>query len=57
MRRLPRGFAAESLALLAALIGTLLATRALAGEAFEVTVLRGGNIRPGARGIRGHGRR
>jgi hypothetical protein len=32
------------LALLAALIGTLLATRALAGEAFEVTVLRGGNI-------------
>jgi hypothetical protein len=32
------------LAILTALLGTLLATRALAGEAFEVTVLRGGNI-------------
>lgn len=32
------------LAILTALIGILLATRALAGEAFEVTVLRGGNI-------------
>jgi hypothetical protein len=32
------------LAILTALLGTLFATRALAGEAFEVTVLRGGNI-------------
>ena len=32
------------LAMLAALLGILLATRALAGEPFEVTVLRGGNI-------------
>lgn len=32
------------LAILIALIGALFATRTLAGEAFEVTVLRGGNI-------------